>query len=162
MEIDIVSERSWFKGESHTLQNHFLIEVRCAEGGFAEVVDESMQHLGLFLYDAKKGYGCDLMWAASSEVGGKHVGEGVEIVDGVWGKGSEPFQGKTFEGGRKRFIEDDIVGCIEGDVGYVYFEVFIGVGFSCIAVQCEGFPLDGERCVGDGINERVATSGWLG
>ena len=55
MEIDVVSERSWFKGESHTLQNHFLIEVRCAEGGFVEAVNESTQRLVLFLFDVKKG-----------------------------------------------------------------------------------------------------------
>jgi len=102
------------------------------------------------------------MWATSSEVGGKHVGECVKIVDGVCGKGSEPFEGRTFEEGGKSFTEDGIVGLIEGDVGYVYFKVLVRVGFSRIAVQCEGFPLDKERCVGDGVNERVATSGWLG
>jgi len=160
VEIDVVSEWSWFKGDNHTLQNHFLIEVGCAEGGFAEAVDESTQRLVLFLFDAKKGYGCGLMWAASSEVGGKHAGEGVKTFDGVWGKGSEPFKGGTFKGGRKSFTKDDIVGYIEGNVGYVYFKVLVRVGFSRIAVQCEGFPLDGERCVGDGVNERVATFGW--
>jgi len=29
-------------------------------------------------------------------------------------------------------------------MGDVYFEVFVGVGFSRIAVQCEGLPLGGE------------------
>ena len=55
MEVEIISERSWFKGKSHTLQNHFLVEVGCAEGGFAEAVDESTQRLVLFLFDAEKG-----------------------------------------------------------------------------------------------------------
>jgi len=43
MEINIVSERSWFECESHTLQNHFLIKERCAEDGFAKMVDEITQ-----------------------------------------------------------------------------------------------------------------------
>jgi len=91
------------------------------------------------------------------------VGEGVKIVDGVWGKGSEPFKGRTIEDGGKSFTEDDIVGCIEGDMGYVYFEVLVGVDFSRIAIHCEGFPLDRERCVGDGVSERVVTlGGWGG
>jgi len=102
------------------------------------------------------------MWAATSEVSGKHVGEGVKIVDGVWGKGSEPFKGRTFEGGGKSVTEEGIVGCIKGDVGYVYFKVLVKVGLSRIVVQCEGFPLNMERCVSDGVNERVATPGWLG
>ena len=102
------------------------------------------------------------MWTSSNEVSGEHVGECVKTVDEVWGNGSEPFKGRTFEGGRKSFTEDDIVGCVEGDVGYVYFELLVGVGFSRIEVQCERFPLDGERCIGDGVNERVTTSGWLG
>jgi len=74
------------------------------------------------------------MWAASSKVGGKHVGEGVEIVDGVWGKGNEPLKGKTFEDGGKSLTKDDIVGCIEGNVGYVYFQVLVEVAFSRIAI----------------------------
>ena len=90
------------------------------------------------------------------------MGECVQGVNRVWGKGGEPFKGRAFEGGRKNFTENDIMGCIEGEVGYVYFEVLVGVDFSCITVQCEGLPLDGERCVGDSVNERVATSGWLG
>jgi len=55
VEIDVVSERSLFEGESHTLQNHLLIEVECAKGDFAEAVDESTQCLVLFLSDAEKG-----------------------------------------------------------------------------------------------------------
>jgi len=41
VEVDVISEWSWFEGESHTLQNHFLVEVGFAEGSFAEAVDES-------------------------------------------------------------------------------------------------------------------------
>jgi len=78
------------------------------------------------------------------------------------GKGGEPFKGRAFEGGGKSFTEKDVVGCIEGDIGYVYFEVLVRVGFSHVTVQCEGFPLGGERCVCDSVNEGVATSGGLG
>jgi len=46
-------------------------------------------------------------------------------------------------------------------VGDVHFGMFVEVGFSCVAVQCEGFPLAGERCSCDDVNERVATFGWL-
>jgi len=53
------------------------------------------------------------------------------------------------------------VGRIEGDMGDVYFDVLIGVGFSRIVVQCERFLLGGEGCVGDNVIERVTTSGWL-
>jgi len=86
--------------------------------------------------------------------------EGVEKVNAVWRKGSEPFKGGTFEGGGKSFAEDDIVGCIEGDMGYVHFEVFVKVGFSHIKIKCERFPLGRERGVGDSISERVTTPGW--
>jgi len=74
------------------------------------------------------------MWATANEMGSKHVGEGVKIVDRVWWEVSEPFKGRTFEGGGKSFAEDGIVGCIEGDMGYVYFEVLVRVGFSRIVV----------------------------
>jgi len=55
VKVDVISERSWFEGESHTLQNHFFIEVGCAEGGFDEAVDESTKHLILFLPNDMKG-----------------------------------------------------------------------------------------------------------
>jgi len=54
------------------------------------------------------------------------------------------------------------MGCIEGDMGYVYFEVLVRVGFSRLTVQREEFLLGRERGVGDGISERVVTPGWLG
>ena len=31
------------------------------------------------------------MRAASCEVGGEEMGEGVETINGVWGQGGEPF-----------------------------------------------------------------------
>jgi len=33
----------------------------------------------------------------------------------------EPFKGKAFEDGGKNYAKNGVVGCIEGDVGYVYF-----------------------------------------
>ena len=33
------------------------------------------------------------------------------------------------------------MGRVQGDMGDVYFEVFIRVGFAGVAVQREGFPL---------------------
>jgi len=68
------------------------------------------------------------MWAATNEMGSKHVGEGVKTINGVGREGSEPFEGRTFKGGGKGLVEDDIVGCIEGDMGYVYFKVLVRVG----------------------------------
>ena len=70
------------------------------------------------------------MRAAADEVGDKHVGEGVEAVNGVWREGGEPFEGKAFQGGRKGFAKNGIMGSVKGDVGDVDFEVFIWVSFS--------------------------------
>ena len=39
-----------------------------------------------------------------------------------------------FEGGRKSFTENGVMGRIEGDIGDVYFEVLVGVDFSRIAL----------------------------
>ena len=80
------------------------------------------------------------MWAAANEMSLKHVGEGVEVVNGIWWESSEPFEGRAFEGGWKGFAEDGIMGRIEDNMGYVYFEVLVGVGFSRITVPREGFP----------------------
>ena len=52
------------------------------------------------------------MWAAVGEVSGKHVGEGVEAVDGVWRKGGKPLEGRAFEGGRKGLVENSIMGSV--------------------------------------------------
>ena len=82
-----------------------------------------------------------LVWTAASKMGGKHVLENVEAVHGVRRKGCEPFQSRALEGCEKGFAEDCILGRVQGDMGDVYFEVFIRVGFAGVAVQREGFPL---------------------
>jgi len=66
------------------LQCHLLVEVRCAKGGLAETVDEGLQRLVLFLSDVEEREGCGLIWTAVSEMSTKHVGEGVEAVNGKW------------------------------------------------------------------------------
>jgi len=73
------------------------------------------------------------MWAVVDEVSGKHVGEGVEEVDGVWRKGGKPFEGKAFKGGRKGLAENRVMGSVEGDVGDINLEVFVWVGLTCVA-----------------------------
>ena len=47
-------------------------------------------------------------------------------------------------------------------MGDVDFKVFVGVSFTSVTLQCEGFPLGGEGGVGDEIGERVKTSGLVG
>jgi len=123
MEVDVISERSGLKSEGHTLEYHFLVEIGCVEGGLAEVVYESLQRLVFFLSDAKEGEICGLIWAAASEMSSKHVGKGVKTVNEVWQESSGT-----------SFAEHDIMGCIEGDMSYVYFEVLVRVGFSRITV----------------------------
>ena len=103
------------------MQYHLLVEVGCAEGGLAEAVYEGPQHLFLFLSDTKEREGCGFMWTTAS----KHVGEGVKAVNGIWRESSEPFEGRAFEGGWESFAEDNIIGCIQGDMSYVYFEVLV-------------------------------------
>ena len=46
-------------------------------------------------------------------------------------------------------------------MGDVDFKMFVGVGFTSVAVQCEGFPLDEKGGVGDEVSEGVATSGLV-
>jgi len=46
-------------------------------------------------------------------------------------------------------------------MGDVDFKVFVRVGFTSVAVQCEGFPLGGKGGVGDEVSEGVATSGLV-
>jgi len=53
------------------------------------------------------------------------------------------------------------MGSVEGDVGDVDFEVFIGVGFTSVTLQREGFPLGGEGGVGDEVGERVTAPGLV-
>jgi len=74
------------------------------------------------------------MWTAAGEISSEHVGEGVKAVNGIWRESSEPFECRAFEGDWKSFVENDIMGCIEGDKCYVYFEVLVWVGFSRITV----------------------------
>jgi len=83
------------------------------------------------------------MRAAASEVSGKHVGEVIKTVDRVWREGGKPFKGSAFEGGRKGFAKNDIMGSVEGDVSDVDLEVFIRVDFTSVTLQREGFPLGG-------------------
>jgi len=47
-------------------------------------------------------------------------------------------------------------------MGDVDFEVFVRVGFTSVAVQCEGFPLGRNGGVGDKIGEGVVTLGVVG
>jgi len=42
------------------------------------------------------------------------------------------------------------------------FKMFVRVGFTGVADQCEGFPLGGKGGAGDEVGEGVATSGLLG
>ena len=51
---------------------------------------------------------------------------------------------------------------VKGDVCYVYFEVLVWIGFACVTVQHERFPLGRERGVGDEIGKRVVAPGLLG
>jgi len=46
-------------------------------------------------------------------------------------------------------------------MGDVDFKVFVGVGFTSVTVQCEGFPLGKKGGVGE-VGEGVATSGLVG
>ena len=57
----------------------------CAEGGLVEAVDEGLQRLVFFMFDAEEREGCGLMWAAVADVSSEHVGGGVEAINGVWG-----------------------------------------------------------------------------
>ena len=47
-------------------------------------------------------------------------------------------------------------------MGDVDFKVFVGVGFTSVTLQCEGFPLGEEGGVSDEVDERVTTSGLVG
>jgi len=73
VEVDVVGEGAGLKGEGHALENHLLIEVWGAKGSLAEAIDKCPERLTLFLPDAEEGYCSSLVWAATSEVSGKHV-----------------------------------------------------------------------------------------
>jgi len=47
-------------------------------------------------------------------------------------------------------------------MGDVDFKVFVGVGFTSVTLQCEGFPLGREGGVNDEVGERVTTFGLVG
>ena len=47
-------------------------------------------------------------------------------------------------------------------MGDVYFKMFVRVGFTGVAVQCEGFTLGWKGGVGDEIGEGVVTSELVG
>ena len=92
----------------------------------------------------------------------EHVWEDVEAVDRVRWERSEPFEGGAFEGGGKGFAKDGVLGSVQGYVGDVELKVFVGVGFTSVTLQCEGFPLGGKGGVSDKVGEGVTTSGLVG
>ena len=55
------------------------------------MICERSEWIILFLSDAQEGDGGNLVRAAASEMGGEHVGEDVETIDGVRRKGCETF-----------------------------------------------------------------------
>ena len=46
-------------------------------------------------------------------------------------------------------------------MGDVDFEVFVGVGFTSVSVQCEGFPLGGKGGVSDKVGEGEGDGGQV-
>jgi len=73
------------------LEDHLLIEVWCTKSCLTEAIYERSEWFVLFLLDAHEGDGGSLVWAAAGEMGGEHVREDVETVDGIRRKGGEPF-----------------------------------------------------------------------
>jgi len=65
--------------------------VWCTKSCLTEAIYERSEWFALFLSDAQEGDGGSLVRAAANEMGGEHVGEDVETVDGVRRKGCEPF-----------------------------------------------------------------------
>ena len=53
VKVDVVSEGSGLQGEGHALEYHFLVKVWCAEGCFAEAVDECSERFIRLLSDAQ-------------------------------------------------------------------------------------------------------------
>jgi len=53
VEVNVVSEGSRLQGEGHALEYHFLVKVWCAEGCFAEAVDECSEWFVGLLPDAQ-------------------------------------------------------------------------------------------------------------
>ena len=111
-----------------------MVKVWGAKSCLTEVVYERSEWFVVFLSNAQKGDYGSLVWTATSEMGGEHMGESIEDVDGVGWKGCEPFYRRALEGGEEGFAEDRVLGRVQGDMGDVYFEVFIRVSFAGVAV----------------------------
>jgi len=62
-----------------------------AKSCLTETIYERSKCFALFLSNAQEGDCGSLMWAAASEISGEHMGESVEVVDGVGWEGCEPF-----------------------------------------------------------------------
>jgi len=56
-----------------------------------EAIYERSEWFTLFLSNAQKGDCGSLVWMATNKMGGEHMGESVEVVDGVRWKGCAPF-----------------------------------------------------------------------
>jgi len=67
--------------------------VWCAKSCLTEAIYEHSEGFALFLSNAQEGDCGSLVWAAASKMGGEHVRNYVETVNGVRWKGCEPFQG---------------------------------------------------------------------
>jgi len=91
VEVDVIGEGARLWGECHALEDHFLVEVWGAKSCLTEMIYERSEWFTFFLSNAHEGDYGSLMWAAASEMGGEHMGENVEDVDGVGWKGCEPF-----------------------------------------------------------------------
>ena len=51
---------------------------------------------------------------------------------------------------------------VEGDMGDIDFEVLVWIGLTCIAFQCERFPLRREGGVDNELNKRMTAFGLCG
>jgi len=68
-----------------------LVEVWGAKSCLTKTIYERSEWFALFLSNAQKGDCGSLVWTTASKMGGEHMGESVEVVDGVGWKGCEPF-----------------------------------------------------------------------
>ena len=91
MEVDVVGEGAGLQGKCHALEDHLLVEVWGAKSCLTDAIYERSEWFPLFLSNAQEGDCGSLVWTATSEMGGEHVGKDVEIVDRVRWKGCEPF-----------------------------------------------------------------------
>ena len=65
-------------------------------------------------------------------------------------------------GGGKGFVEDYVLGGVQGNMSDVDFKVFVGVGFTSVAVLCEGFPMGGKRVLAMKSVKGWRRLGWCG